>query len=319
MKYTIFTSGKINLGLTIVDKLPDGYHEIESIFLPVGIFDKITCEFNLDKNNKTIEISEMFYKTSEFPEIPTTKDNIVWKVVEFIEKSLNIEIGFKIHIEKNIPIGAGIGGGSGNGAGVFITLLDYLRKHNMINDKKLEYLNNEIHKIGSDIPFFLKGGGCIVQGKGEKITTISGLFEKFQNYNIILVFPNIFSSTREAYKFISENKLYDKERWAYAIANKIVKEEIKINDLKKMLKNTFELFIIEPIVRDIKEYLYLRGAMFSLMSGSGSCVYGIFERGINLLEIKSELINKFKFQDKQVFTTRFIKEPVKYFTSWRFV
>lgn len=310
MKYSLLTSAKINLGLTIIDRLPDGYHEIESIFLPIGIYDKVDCEFNLNSDSKEIKVIPNIYLPNK-NDIPNDFRNIAWRVVEFVEKLVDIKIGFSITIEKNIPIGSGLGGGSGNGAGVLISLLRFLEDKNIIDGVVKNKIISEIHKVGSDIPFFLYSGACVVQGKGEKITPINGLIEKFSEFGLVIVYPKIFSSTKEAYKFVDENNLYSSDRWAFEISFGLTKGNVEIRSLKKMLKNTFELFIIEP-VRKIKEELYLRNAMFALMSGSGSSVYGIFDQSVDLKKVKSELINKLNLDNDQIFITRFVKEPVQF-------
>ncbi|MCX8029823.1 MAG: hypothetical protein N2712_07520 [Brevinematales bacterium] len=305
MRYTVLTSSKINLGLTVVGRLSNGYHEIESIFLPLGVYDKIICEFRLDDFGKEIEIYGNYASG-----LPRDNKNIVWKVVEFVESVISKKIGFNIKIYKNIPTGAGLGGGSGNGAGVLLALMRFLDGVISVEDKS--FILSNIHSVGADIPFFLNLGGCVVQGVGEKVDYIEGLVDLFLKYNVVIVYPNLVVSTKEAYDYISRNKLYDPKRWAFGVAYGLVRGNIKLEDLKDMLKNTFELFIINKVIGEIKEEFYLMGALFALMSGSGSSVYGIFDREINVEDVKRNLLKKFSISNENVYVTRFVKEPVKF-------
>ncbi|MFN4245821.1 MAG: 4-(cytidine 5'-diphospho)-2-C-methyl-D-erythritol kinase [Brevinematia bacterium] len=307
MKYNLLTSAKINLGLTVIGKLPDGYHEIESIIIPIGIFDKLECKFYLKEKTKNLKINLNPRVFSKNVEIPNDKENTIWKIVNFVEETLGINIGFDINVQKNIPIGGGLGGSSSNAGGVLLSLIDFLEKNKIINRKSKKYIISNAHLVGSDIPFFLSRGGCIVQGKGEKITPINKLIKRFSKTLLVVVYPNLCSSTKKAYEFISNNKLYSTERWAFKIAKELIQNELKMQDLKEMLKNIFELFIISPVV-EIKNELYSRGAMFASMSGSGSCVYGIFESRLDTQNIRNE-INKLD-KDYKIFVTRFVENPV---------
>ncbi|MCX8097264.1 MAG: 4-(cytidine 5'-diphospho)-2-C-methyl-D-erythritol kinase [Spirochaetes bacterium] len=310
MKYTLLTSAKVNLGLTVVGKLPDGYHEIESIFLPISIYDKLECSFNLENNTKELKV---IFENSLFEgsEIPEDSRNIVWKVVEFVEKTLGVEMGFDIKIYKRIPTKAGLGGGSGNGGGVLLSLLRFLEENRLLKQDKKELILSSIHTIGSDIPFFLRKGGCIVRGKGEKIREVRGLVEVLKDYTVIVVYPNFSVSTAEAYRYISDNKLYDKHRWADEIASRIIRNQINIHNLRGLLKNTFELFIIDRVEK-IKNEFYLLGALFAMMSGSGSSVYGIFDEGLDVERIIKKLSQRINLTNDRFFASRFVEAPVEF-------
>ncbi|MGC8870577.1 MAG: 4-(cytidine 5'-diphospho)-2-C-methyl-D-erythritol kinase [Brevinematia bacterium] len=307
MKFNFFTSAKINLGLTVIGKLPDGYHEIESILVPVSIFDKVSIEFFLDRFYKEIGVN-----SDNYIQIPRDERNIIWKIVKYVEDYLRMSIGFHAYIEKNIPVGSGLGGGSGNGAGVFLSLLKFLKDNQVIDTFLEEELVKNVYKVGSDIPFFLSRGACIVQGRGEKVFYIEGLFEKLMNYKVLIVYPQIDVSTREAYTLISQRRLYDPNKWAFDFSKKFLSSEIDLSDFKKMLKNTFECVILSEVIDEIKRYLYFEGAMVSLVSGSGSAVYGIFE-DVDLSKIKVGLVKNFGINDKFIFEASFVKEPVVFF------
>ncbi len=308
MIYNLLTSAKINLGLTVIGKLSDGYHEIESIFLPIGIFDKVYSKFCLKNKDKKLEIVLNPSVFGEDFKVPNDNRNTVWKVVEFVEKVVGKSIGFDIKVYKNIPVGSGLGGGSSNAGGILLALIDFLKRNNLLDKEKEEFIFSNVWNVGADIPFFLNSGGCIVQGRGEKVKKVDCLIDVFSKTFLVVVYPNLFSSTKDAFRFISENNLYDSRRWAFEISEKLVSCEIEISDLKEMLKNTFEQFIITKVI-EIKSELYLRGAMFSLMSGSGSSVYGIFDVKKDAKIIKNYLISKFG-KNYKIFVTRFVKNPV---------
>ncbi|MEN2998700.1 MAG: hypothetical protein ABDH28_06675 [Brevinematia bacterium] len=311
MKYRILTSGKINLGLTVIGRLSDGYHEIESIFLPIGVFDSICCEFSIDDKEKVLEV----FTSSESLKgeaVPTNSENIVWRVIELVENLVGVKIGFRISLEKNIPVGSGLGGGSGNGAGVLLATVSFLESKGILSATKKSEIFSEVIRIGADIPFFLQSGGCVVRGKGEKIIPIKGLLETLLDYNLVVVYPGFPSCTKDAYDFISKKKLYHPERWALDVATGIAKRSIKLEELKGMLKNTFELFIISPVVKEVKGELYRMGALFSAMSGSGSSVYGIFSKQTDSIGIKKSLVSRFGFSENQIFITRFVENPVQF-------
>lgn len=307
MRFDFLTSAKVNMGLTVAGKLPNGYHEIESIFLPVGIFDKIFVEFSLDDASKSIEVL-----SDRGIQIPNDERNIVWKVVKYVEENINKNIGFFIRIEKNIPVGSGLGGGSGNGAGVFLALMKFLKYFNVIDDKSERELVDGIYEIGSDIPFFLNKGACVVRGRGEKVYPLEGVVDKLKEYTVLVVYPNVEVSTAKAYKLVSLNNLFDDNNWAFNFYRDFMENRINLSNFKEMLKNTFEFVILNPVIEKVKEYLYSEGAMFALMSGSGSAVYGIFE-DLELTEVVKGLVSKFNISKEFIFITKFVLEQIVFF------
>ncbi len=299
--YHIKTSAKVNLGITVLGKLGNGYHEIETIMIPVGIYDEIFIDFSLENPEKEISIEGNF-------SVPTDENNIIWKTVKFVENIVYRQLGFKAKIKKNIPVGSGLGGGSSNAAGVLKCLLSFLKERGIITSEIENMILTNSHRIGADVPFFLRNGAKIAQGIGEKLTTLPNLVEKLEKYKIIIVYPGINISTKEAYKFIDEMELLEGKRWAHDFYNKFIKNEIDVRNFKQMLKNPFESFILKR-VKEIKDFLYLESAMFALMSGSGSAVYGLFEEDAELSKVKSKLVNDLLVPDKFIFETRFVNEP----------
>jgi len=303
--YHIKTSAKVNLGITVLEKLSNGYHEIETIMIPIGIYDEIFLEFSIENSEKEI-LSEGNFS------VPTDENNIIWKTVTFVENIIGRQIGLKARIKKNIPVGSGLGGGSSNAAGTLKCLLFSLKEKGIINAEIENIILSSSHKIGADVPFFLQNGAKIAQGIGEKLTILPNLAERLEKYKVVVVYPGINISTKEAYRFIDEMELLECKRWAHDFYNKFMRNEINISDFKQMLKNSFESFIIER-VKEIKDVFYSENAMFALMSGSGSAVYGLFEEEAELSKVKSKLINDLSVPDKFIFETRFVNEPFLYF------
>lgn len=255
MKYIeIKAPAKINFGLNIVSKRNDGFHNLETIFYPINdLFDIIK-----------IEKSERFLFTCVNKELESDKNNLILKAVKLLEKIHSKSFAVNIHLEKNIPIGAGLGGGSSDAAAVLISLNEMFQlgiKHDQMIDYALQ--------LGSDVPFFIKAKPAIGTSRGEVLKHID--FEI--NYPILIVNPGIHISTKEAFQNIIpkassytyfSNEINDLKNW---------------NLVREIIKNDFEDFVFAkyPEVKKIKELMYKNGALFSLMSGSGSTVYGVFE------------------------------------------
>ena len=250
---------KINLFLEIVNRREDGYHNIRTLFQTVNLYDTLIIEDLKDNNKIIIE--------SNIDEL-NNKNNLLWKVIEILTPHIPLDRkGIKIFLKKRIPIGAGLGGGSSNAATLLKGLNEYYQL-NIDNHQLMEWGS----KIGADVPFFIKGGIAKGEGIGSQVTYYDNLFCPM---NLVIIYPNIFASTKEAYNGVSLKKI-----------NKPLLEDMlagfKDNNLKKIcdnLYNDFEKtqFIKYPLIKDIKEKLLQNGAVGALMSGSGSAVFGIFE------------------------------------------
>jgi 4-diphosphocytidyl-2-C-methyl-D-erythritol kinase len=243
---------KINIGLNVVSKRPDGYHNIETIFYPLRLYDYLT----ITKANN-------FLFTSNNSALISTNDNLIIEAKEKLEKEIGQKINVHIHLEKNIPIGGGLGGGSSDAASTLTGLNKFLELN--LGYEKL--LNLALY-IGSDVPFFLNPKPCFAESRGEKLSSLDFTI----SYPILIVNPNIHISTQWAYNNISPQtprfNLKD-----------FTQEHINAPDkLSQFLKNDFEEIVFEkyPEIKKLKEGLRERGADFALMSGSGSTVFGIF-------------------------------------------
>ncbi len=268
--YARKTPAKINIGLRVLSKRKDGYHNLETIFYPVKIYDEV--KVIIEKLPDSIKNNIIKVNTQPQSNISGNK-NICYKVVELFMNEFGIEEKYSItiNIRKKIPIGAGLGGGSSDAVCVLMILLKYFK----IKWKPNETLPSSLYgvkawhfaqDIGSDVPFFLLGKPAYAEKKGEKLTPLPKFRVKGK---ILLVNPGIHISTPWAFK---ELGIKGKKK---KLLNKIHKFDL--NDQRIMI-NDFERVVFKkyPQIEKIKYDMYSMGANFSLMSGSGSTVYGIF-------------------------------------------
>ena len=267
-----FPNAKINLGLNIISKNNLGYHNLESCFCPISLYDIIEI--------KKTNISS--FKSSGF-EIPgKIEKNIIFKAIEEI-KLKNKPVDIFLH--KNIPLGSGLGGGSSNAP-------FFLLKINKLFNLKLK--KNELfriaEKVGSDCPFFINNEISYVKGTGNIIEKIN---IDLNNKKIIIIIPNLHISTKESFEKISIKKP------KYSIKSVIENENIE--QWKNYIFNDFENYTFNKykFLRKIKESLYNNGALYSSMSGTGSTIYGIFN--------ENDIIDKSGFKNYSVIETRPLK------------
>jgi len=252
----VFPKAKINLGLMIKGKRSDGYHDIETVFYPVGLCDALELVKDMSGNVDDI-LTVTGYAIPGRPE-----ENIVLKALKKVRETFSIP-PVRIHLHKNIPAGAGLGGGSSDAA----FMLQAVRRifGLPLGKEDLKIIAGE---IGSDSPFFIDCQPAFATGRGEILTPLSSFLSGFR---IVLVNPGIQVSTKKAYEecvpLMSEVSLHETIRKP-------------VHEWKDILFNDFEksLFIRYPEIRTIKEKLYDAGAIYSSMSGSGSTVYGIFNQ-----------------------------------------
>jgi 4-diphosphocytidyl-2-C-methyl-D-erythritol kinase len=282
MYYSSPSYSKINIGLRITGKRPDGFHNLESIFLETDLCDEIT----VGKTRKNTRIY------CDNPELPLDSRNICFRTFEFIKDSYNLTGGVEIEIKKKIPLGAGLGGGSSNAA-VCLKLFNQIF-HLGLSKQILIHLAAQ---IGSDVPFFIFGKSALVKGRGEIVQPIS--FFKF--FQIVIVYPNIAIHTGWVYKNLemdlTENRYNPKFK---AVINKVK----KIEDLNNYFYNDLERVVIKtyPVISEIKKQLRKLGAGFVSLSGSGSAVFGLFENQVGLEAIGEQL---------QVYGQVFFARPVQ--------
>ena len=249
---------KINLGLKILNKRNDGFHNIETIFHRINLFDEI--EIIKTKSGIAIEVLNF--------EAINNESNLCYKAAKLLKEYGNVKSGVLIKLKKNIPIGAGLGGGSSDAA----TVLLGLKKIWNLKISEME-LKNMALKLGSDVPYFLKTGSAIAKSRGEDLKYFKMIFP----YIILVVNPGVHVSTSWAYKKLSENK---KRRM----------NNLEDLDFKK-LENDFEQIVFKkfPEIKEIKTKLLKNKAVATLLSGSGASVFGLFKNK------KDAIIAKNKF------------------------
>ena len=266
---TYFSNAKINLGLTILGKRNDGYHNLSTLFYPLPFPACDILEVAVNRTN---------FMTLSGKEINgNLEDNTCMKAYALLKKDFPEIKNVHIHLHKVIPSGAGLGGGSSNG--VFcLKALNEVFELNLDKEKLLSYAL----QLGSDCPFFIYNTPCIGTGRGENLTPLNDF--SLKGYYLLLVFPKLFISTKEVFsKFNIKDKIefdytqlpHDPNKW----------KEILTNDLEEIC------FILYPQLKKIKENLYKHGAIYSSMTGSGSTMYGIFK---NEVELDPEIFSHFE-------------------------
>ncbi|MDP2412774.1 4-(cytidine 5'-diphospho)-2-C-methyl-D-erythritol kinase [Daejeonella sp.] len=259
----LFPNAKINIGLNIISKRADGYHNLESIFYPLAIKDAL----------EVIEADELNFSSSGVNIPGNADDNLCLKAYHLLKKDFTELPPVSIHLHKHIPIGAGMGGGSSD-ASFFIRLVNQKFSLRMENSKMEQYAS----KIGSDCAFFIQNKPAYALEKGDQL---SPLDLDLSNYFIVLVMPDVQVSTAEAYQGVRA-----------APVSTPLTELIKlpIEDWKLHIKNDFELSVFSkyPAIARVKAVLYESGALYASMSGSGSSVYGIFEEALKLPQLEKE-------------------------------
>ncbi len=259
---------KINLGLRIVSKRNDGFHNLETCFYPIqDLYDLIVFR---KSDNFSFECGNAAGINPD--------DNLIIRAVHLLEEITSRKITVDVKLQKNIPVGAGLGGGSSDAAATLLSLNEMFNLN--IGDKSLSSL---ALLLGSDVPYFLNPKPALAGGRGEKIKLID--FE-IDNY-ILLVNPGIHISTKKAFENISPERI--KLDWEKIICGK------KWFSFSENITNDFEnyIFLLHSEIKNIKEILYEEGALFALMSGTGSTVYGIFNDEKKAMDAASKFPQKY--------------------------
>ncbi len=252
---TIRAYAKINIGLRILNKRTDGYHNLETIFTRINLFDGIIFE----------ESDNIVLKTN-IRGLPSGKNNFCMQAATMLKEQCGVSRGVRIFLNKLIPLGSGLGGGSSDAAAV----LKQLPKFWGI-EVTTEKLNSIAIDIGSDVPYFLERGTAYATGRGE----ILEYFKLDIPYWILLVYPNVGVSTVWAYQNLKmKSNKHDRN------LKDLLQDYIHFpNKLDEYIKNDFESLVFEkyPQIKKLKLSLYESGADFVQMSGSGSSVYAFFK------------------------------------------
>ncbi len=272
-----FPNAKINLGLDIVEKRPDGYHNLETVFYPIALCDilEITTATEPDAPEYTFKMYNAVFDGDD-------ADNLVIKAYKALSADHKLP-KVDISLYKHIPTGAGLGGGSADAAFAL----------KMLNDiaglgLTAEQLRGYASRIGADCAFFIDNTPAYATGIGDILSptpcSISG-------YHLVLVKPDIHVSTKDAYALVTPQK---PEQPLTEIAKR------PINEWKGAMKNDFEksIFAKHPSMAKVKEQLYEMGAVYASMSGSGSSFFGIFNEEQNIEKTKALFPNMFCWSKK---------------------
>lgn len=265
---------KINLSLDVLGKRENGYHELSMIMQQIDLKDIISIT-EISEQNKIII-------NSNNPRVPLDSTNIVYKAWEILSNRYDINKGVCIDIQKNIPLAGGLAGGSTDAAAVLKGLNEIWNLR--LADKELMNISLE---IGSDIPFCIMGGTALAEGIGEKLTPLKSFAGKY----ILIANPGVEVSTAYVYKNLDLKSIKERPN----IKNIIEYiEKDNIQSLAKEMKNVLETVSIDkyPIINEIKSDMIDKGAIGSLMSGSGATVFGIFDDKDKLNYCKKNLEEK---------------------------
>lgn len=282
-RYECKAYAKINLGLDVLGRLPNGYHEVKMVMQTVGIYDILTFE----QTESGIVI------TTDSGELPTDNDNLIYRAAALLFDRYHITDGVRIHLQKNIPIAAGMAGGSTDAAAA---LKGVSRLFGL--DCSEEDLMELGVQIGADVPYCIMGGTALAEGIGEKLTALPPAPECF----LLVAKPDINVSTKYVYEQLDALTSYehpDIDAMARAIADGSLQGVID------RLGNVLEGVTVPtyPVIDTIKRRMLMLGAAGSLMSGSGPTVFGIFTEGEKaknaFVRLKEEQLAK------QIFLTNF--------------
>jgi 4-diphosphocytidyl-2-C-methyl-D-erythritol kinase len=251
-----FPNAKINIGLQITEKRPDGFHNLESCFYPVPLNDLL----------EIIPAPETSFESSGADIPGDASTNLCLRAYERLKVDFDLP-PIQMYLHKLIPIGAGLGGGSADAA---FTL-------RLLNEQfglalSIEQLETYARRLGSDCAFFIQNRPLYCFEKGDRFQDID---VSLRGYTIVLVYPNLAISTAEAYANVRPRKPASSLRTLL---------QAPVGTWRNTIRNDFEtsLFPIYPILHAVKQELYQAGAVYASMSGSGSTIYGIFEQAVSL-------------------------------------
>ena len=250
----VFPNAKINLGLNVVARRPDKFHDIVTCFYPVPVHDLLEL---IEGNGR-----KSSFRSSGIPIPGKEADNLCMKAYKLLQKDYQLP-SVELHLHKIIPIGAGLGGGSSDAAFTLSALNELFQ---LFLDSAL--LEEYAGQLGSDCPFFIRNKPVMAFEKGDVFGSVQ---VDLSGKKLVLVYPDVHVSTVEAYSRIVPH--------TPDISVKEILEKEPMDKWKDLLVNDFEssVFQLYPKVKALKEELYHAGALYASMSGSGSAVYGIFE------------------------------------------
>lgn len=255
-----FPNAKINLGLRIVSRRPDGYHNLETVFYPIQLQDALELVPTTDPTT-SLTLSGIVIDGD-------SRDNLVMKAWRRLSERFDLP-PVSIHLHKAIPFGAGLGGGSADAAFLLAMVRDYF--HLPLSDEELD---REAAALGADCPFFLHNKPLLAKGIGDEFEPVA---LSLKGYRLVLVKPAVAVPTAVAYSLVTPAE--PDEPVSVTIARPVAEwRDRLVNDFEKSVFARF------PEVGAIKESLYEAGAVYASMSGSGSSVFGLFDREVDLAD-----------------------------------
>lgn len=269
---------KINIGLNIISKRDDGFHNIETIFYPINLFDELSFS----------ESSEFSF-ASDDDNLNKEKTNLIIKAKELLESHTSNKLNVKIQLNKNIPIGAGLGGGSSNAATTLLSLNQLFHLNISKND-----LSKLALQLGSDVPFFVNPIPSFAKSRGEVLYPLNFKIDKY----LLIVNPGIHVATKWAFGLI-QPKQPDKSLKSFG-----KNDNINIEDIVRIASNDFEKVVFEKFseIKEIKNKMLEFGANYSMMTGTGSTVWAMFD------DEEAAYQTELYFKCKNYFT--FIQNPI---------
>lgn len=276
---------KINLGLDVICRRPDGYHEVKMVMQTVNIFDELTFTKAPASGIRII---------TESQEVPANENNLIHKAAAAVLRQYCPDAGVTVSLKKNIPVSAGMAGGSADAAAVFHGLDELFNLKLSLDDKHKMGL-----KIGADVPYCIMGGTALAEGIGEKLTPLPAA----PACHIIIVKPDIIVSTRWVYENLHADRLPyhpDIDGMVQSL------RENNLTGITKRMGNVLETVTARqhPIIHKLKKQLIDLGAENALMSGSGPTVFGIYTDPLKANQAFHHLQQKVKL--KAIFLTTFV-------------
>ena len=259
---------KINLGLEVIRKRPDNYHDVRTLIQSVDLFD--TLDFVRSPDGRIV-------LRGNNPHIPWNEQNLIYKAADLLKTRRSISSGIEIQVDKKIPAGGGLGGGSSNAA-MTLYALNKIWRLGFSQEELVEMGRT----LGADVPYFLEGGLCLGLGRGD---VLSRLDVRPPFYGV-LVFPDLSIPTASVYKRLPPLTSGDKD-------SKIIRflDNLEYGSLENSLEET--VFNLHPQLRDIKRLFYKLGSELSLVSGSGSSVFGLFFQKKKAVDVCERLKNTY--------------------------
>ena len=282
-EYRMKAYAKINLGLDVVGRLENGYHEVRMVMQTVGIYDELSLE----------RIPEGIVVTTDCGELPDGEDNLIYKAAKLMKEHYKIGEGIRIHLKKQIPIAAGMAGGSTDAAAT-------MKGINRLFDLgcTLRELMDLGVEVGADVPYCVMGGTALAEGIGEKLTALPAAPDCF----LLVAKPDINVSTKYVYEHLDSEGI-DKHPDIDGMVAAI--EEGSLQGVLDRMANVLENVTVKayPIIDTIKRRMRELGAVGSLMSGSGPTVFGIFLEESKAQAAYRQIVDE--ALAKQVFVTEF--------------